>query len=161
MRIFITFIIAVISFTQISAQNINLEKLNNEQRNEYLIKLGKEVTKVFGPGYYREYGEPIISGVEKYDTEDTRTESIQNIGREYYTVTFPYDKSKEILDFDYASQVRVWKDTGEPLDVAFGNGYGKNFIFLSYKQQTMLKVEDTIPYQQATEPDTDIWQKED
>ena len=40
------------------------------------------------------------------------------------------------FDFGFAARVRIWKDTGEPLDVIFGNGWGRNFFFLSFKEQT-------------------------
>lgn len=40
------------------------------------------------------------------------------------------------FDFGFAARVRIWKDTGEPLDVIFGNGWGRNFLFLSFKEQT-------------------------
>lgn len=33
------------------------------------------------------------------------------------------------FDFGFAARVRIWKDTGEPLDVIFGNGMGRNFSF--------------------------------
>ena len=37
-----------------SAQTVNLGEMSEKERNEYLVKLSKEVIKNFGPGYYRE-----------------------------------------------------------------------------------------------------------
>lgn len=158
MRSLLAILFLMIPCVGIFAQNIDLGKLEEGKRNEYLIQIGKEVTKQFGPRYYREYKQPIISAVEKFDSDDERPEIAKNIGREYYTVTFLYDQSKESLDFGFASKVRIWKDTGEPLGVIFGNGYGKNFLFISYKQFQTLGIDSTdqIPYQQTILPDT-IW----
>ena len=35
----------------------------------------------------------------------------------FYTVTFTYDSTAVKFDFGFAARVRIWKDTGEPLDV--------------------------------------------
>lgn len=40
------------------------------------------------------------------------------------------------FDFGFAARVRIWKDTGEPLDVIFGNGMGRNFLFKTFVEQT-------------------------
>lgn len=52
----------------------------------------------------------LYEGIFRSDSE--KQEIIRNIGREYYLVTFPYDKSKETLDFDFSAEVKIWKDTG-------------------------------------------------
>ena len=158
MKILLALLFSISSCMGIFAQNIDLGKLEEEKRNEYLIQIGKDVTKQFGPGYYREYKQPVISMAEKFYSDDKRPEIVNNIGREYYTITFLYDKSKETLDFDFASEVKIWKDTGEPFEVIFGNGYGKNFLFISYKQLKTIGVEpmDQIPYQQIAIPNTNI-----
>ena len=39
-----------------------------------------------------------------------------------------------ILDLQQESE--YGKIQGEPLDVIFGNGWGRNFFFLSFKEQT-------------------------
>ncbi len=132
------------------AANDDLGKMSQEQRNEYLIKLSKKVIITFGPGYYRENSIPIISNCKKFQASDTSPEKVEYIGREYYTVTFPYDKTKECLEFDYAAKVYIWKDTGEPMNVFFGNGYGRNFFSLSFEEQTAKNVIiKTVPYQQV------------
>lgn len=160
MKILLVLTFISLSFGKTFSQCSNFENMNQEQRENYLIETSKEVIKTFGPDYYRDNQQPVISGPEKFCSGDKRTEISKNVGREYYIVTFPYDKSKETLDFDFSSEVKIWKDTGEPLDITFGNGQGKSFLFISYKQQKMLDAENKVPYQQAVKPDTDIWQKD-
>ena len=41
------------SLLDMSAQTINLGEMSEKERNEYLVKLSKEVIKNFGRGYYR------------------------------------------------------------------------------------------------------------
>lgn len=85
-----------------------------------------------------------------FETNDKRQEVAKNIGREFYEITYFYDKSKETLDFDFSAKVKVWKDTGEPLEVIFGNGYGRNFFFITYdalmKERSII---EQVPYEQA------------
>jgi hypothetical protein len=124
--------------------------MTKESREAYLIALGRQVTRDFGPGYYREFGAPVISEEEQFqDCYDMRPEIQKNNGREYYMVTFLYDPSKETLEWNFASQVEIWKDTGEPMGVIFGNGYGINFFFRSYQRQLRSIKRKIIPYSQA------------
>ncbi|MEG0191381.1 MAG: hypothetical protein RR681_09395 [Lachnospiraceae bacterium] len=158
MKHLLLLIVAVFSFTGAIAQKVDLKTMNEKQKNEYLIRLGEEACRKFGPGYYRNDVHPVITeGV--FNSDDKRTEIKKNIGREYYIVTFPYDRSKEKLDFNYSSMIKIWKDSGEPLEIIFGNGYGKNFLFLSYKEQIDSRaVIDVIPYQQSVESQENIWE---
>lgn len=137
----------------------DLGKLDKVQRDKYLVELSTQVIKKFGPGYYRNVTPIITEGT--FESTDKRSEIKKNIGRKYYEVTYSYDKSKEILDFDFSAKVRIWKDNGEPCDVVFGNGHGKNFFFLSYKEQTDARaIIDIVPYQQASSSNEDILGKE-
>lgn len=144
------------------AQTSDLGKMSMESRNNYLINIANNVSKTFGPDYVKYFGQPVISEViklDKNDFGDSKEEFRKNIGREYYVITFPYDNSKVKLDFDFAAKVRVWKDTGEPLDVVFGNGYGRNFLLLSYAHQTMARnTIEVVPFQQAKDPES-IWKE--
>ena len=147
MKVIYFFICAMFSMN-VMAQHMNLDTLNESNRNDYLISLSKEIVKTFGPDYYRDMAPVITDSV--FETIDERPEIKKNVGREYYEVTYPYDKSKEILDFDFSAKVKVWKDTGEPLEVIFGNGYGRNFFFIPYdeliKERSAI---EQIPYEQA------------
>ena len=124
MKYLVLFLMSMFPLLSISAQN--LEKMDSVQRNKYLIDLSSEVIKTMGPGYYRNTHPTISEGVFK--SNDGRAKIKKNIGRKYYEIKYPYDKSKETLEFDFSAKVRIWKDTGEPCDVIFGNGYGKNFL---------------------------------
>lgn len=64
----------------------------------------------------------------------------------------------------------VCMNTGEPLDVIYGNGMGRNFLFLSFKEQTGHSVKDAtkvspdsitkVPLQIEKEPEN-IWNARD
>ena len=137
--------VCAFSFLGMSAQTINLGEMSEKSRNEYLVKLSKEVIKNFGPGYYRDLPPTIDEGKNDY----LKGKDIE--GREYYSVTFPYDKTKESLDWYYSACVKIWKDTGEPFIVIFGNGYGINFLQCSYKEWVKKGILETdqIKYQQG------------
>ena len=70
------------------------------------------------------------------------------------------------FDFGFAARVRIWKDTGEPLDVIFGNGMGRNFLFKTFVEQTNHSPNDyekvasdsivKVPLQTVHEPEV-IW----
>lgn len=150
-------LISMFSFlSNISAQSLG--EMSSTQRNKYLIELSSEVIKTIGPGYYRKMVPTIHEGVFK--STDNRLEVKKNVGREYYEVVYPYDKTKETLEFNFSAKVRIWKDTGEPCDVMFGNGHGRNFFFLSYKEQTESRaIIEQVPYEQAKTSNEDIWAK--
>lgn len=133
----------------VMAQQVNLNTLDKSNRNDSLVSLSNTVVKTFGPGYYRDYIVPVVTeGV--FETNDTRQEVAKNIGREFYEITYFYDKSKETLDFDFSAKVKVWKDTGEPLEVIFGNGYGRNFFFIPYDALMQERsIIEQVPYEQA------------
>lgn len=157
MKYLVFILISMFSYFGVMAQDLG--KLNKVQRDKYLVDLSTQVIKKFGPDYYRNVTPIITEGV--FESDDKRSEIKNNIGRKYYEVTYSYDKSKEVLDFDFSAKVRIWKDNGEPCDVVFGNGYGKNFFFLSYKEQTDTRaIIEVVPYQQASNPNEDIWIKE-
>lgn len=104
-----------------------------------LIKTARKVAKAFGPEYVIYFNGVEVSNAQvfqKDDYGDSLPEIRKQIGREYYTVRFAYDSSSVRFSFNYAAKVRIWKDTGEPLDVIFGNGMGRNFFSLSFKMQT-------------------------
>ena len=144
-------IISIIFCIDTTAQTNDLSKMNQAQKKEYLVKTAAKVTKTFGPDYYRENMKSKSTITEGFfESADERSEVKKNVGRKFYIVTFPYDKSKETLDFDFSSSVKIWENTGEPLEVIFGNGQGKNFIFLSYKKQINSRsIIETVPYEQA------------
>ena len=129
------------------AQQANFEALNSSEKEKHLISLSNDIIKLLGPGYYREVTPTITE--EKFESSDKRSEISRNIGRTYYEVTYGYDNSKESLDFPFSAKVSIWKDTGEPFEVIFGNGYGRNFFFITYDEVLKRKViMEPVPYQQ-------------
>ena len=161
MKRIMLFIVCAFSLMGISAQ-INLGAMSEKDRNEYLINLSKEVAKNFGPGYNTDL-QPTIE-LMKYKVvkfEDGRRTYDEHLeGCEYYRVTFPYDETKERLDWSYSAFVEILKDTGEPIVVGFGNGWGKDFVVgLSYKEwlKIGIKEENQVKYQQVVKDTTDIW----
>lgn len=123
----------------------------------------------FGPAYVPYFNGAIISDIKIFTKDiygDGRPQIRKQIGRKFYTVTFTYDSTAVKFDFGFAARVRIWKDTGEPLDVIFGNGMGRNFLFLSFKEQTDHSAKkrikevpdfiDMVPLQIEKEPEN-IW----
>lgn len=123
----------------------------------------------YGPAYVAYFKSANVSDIQVFQKEDygdSFPEIKKQIGRKYYTVTFTYDSTSVKFAFDYAAKVSIWEDTGEPLDVIFGNGMGRNFLFLNFKEQTnhsaqkRMKVApgliEEVPLQTEKEPEN-IW----
>ena len=123
---------------QSDTPKMKLSKMKKKERNAYLVEKSKEVIMNFGPRFYREYGEPEISGREVYEIKGNdiyrRSTREKYVGMGYYTVTFRYDMEEEIFAWDYAAVVEIWDD-GEPKTVMFGEGYGTYFYEESYKDR--------------------------
>lgn len=149
------------------------QSLNSGQRaeisNKEIIETAKNVTMTYGPAYVPFFRDAKISEVQVFQREDygdSFPEIKKQIGRKYYTVTFTYDSTSVKFAFNYAAKVRIWEDTGEPMDVIFGNGMGRNFLFLNFKEQTnhsakkRMKVApnliEPVPLQTEKEPEN-IW----
>ena len=124
----------------------------------------------FGPAYVPFFKEANVSDVQVFKKKDyggdSRPQIRKQIGRKFYTVTFTYDSTAVKFDFGFAARVRIWKDTGEPLDVIFGNGWGRNFLFKTFVEQTNHSPNDyekvasdsivKVPLQTVHEPES-IW----
>jgi len=114
-------IFAVLLCVSCNAAAQNLNSMPAAERNALLISIAKDVVLIFGPDYYREYGEPIIERNIVQRGEEN-LEGI-NAGRVIYRVTFLYDRTQERFEMDYAAMVNIWGDTGRPASVLFGNGW--------------------------------------
>ena len=138
-----------------SSNNIYLSQMDSLKRNEYLVKLAREVVLNFGPGYYRENMNPEVSAIRMY-LDSTHVERFpedrKNIGRKYYVVTFPYDHAQEQLEWGYAAKVEIWEDDGEPKGVMFGHGLGYHFTTRPYREWVKegIKEDEIMPYQHYT-----------
>lgn len=136
----IIFLLSVIlGTTALYAQSLNSNKRSERSNKSTLIETAKNVAMTYGSAYVPYFKDALVSDVQVFQKEDygdSFPEIRRQIGRKYYTVTFAFDTATVRFAFDYAAKVRIWKDTGEPLDVIFGNGMGRNFLFLSFKEQT-------------------------
>ena len=135
MKTIITLAIAFICCSTF-AQQTNLSKMTEKARNEYLTKLAKEVTENIGPGWLQGEVSVTISPLKVFDGDgDTREHIKALLGRKYYEVTFIYDeKTKKEVGWSHASEVRIWEDSGEPIDVIYGHNYGRHFLDKPYKE---------------------------
>lgn len=121
----------------------NLEAFSKRERNAYLSAVSKEVTLEFGPGYYREYKKPEIS-YNKCDSIEADFWGVE-IGTVYYSIKYPYDPEKEKLNLDFTARVIVMNNTGQPVNILFGNGYGFK-LSDNWRERSDL---GSIPYQQV------------
>ena len=120
----------------------NLDSLSQIERNKILIKMAKEVVLRHGPGFYREYKEPVIKSLRVSDeTRDLKTSTKEkHKGRSYYTVEYPYDLKEEMfIATHFAARVYVWGDTGKVFIIEFGCGFGiYDYDTLSEKEKKKL-----------------------
>lgn len=155
----------VVLYAQLSKQSNYIDS----SKKDTLIKTAKDVAMTFGPEYVPFFKDVEVSEAQVFQKEDygdSFSEIKKQIGRQYYTITFTYDSTSVRFAFDYAAKVRIWKDTGTPLDVIFGNGMGRNFFFLSFKKQTKCSSKkrkkttkhliEQVPLQTEKEPEN-IW----
>lgn len=135
MKRIITLVIAFICCSAF-AQQTNLSQMTEEARNEYLTKLAKEVTENIGPGWLQGEVSVTISPLKVFDGDgDTREHIKALLGRKYYEVRIIYDeKTRKEVGWEYASEVRIWEDSGEPIDVIYGHNYGRHFLDKPYKE---------------------------
>ncbi len=118
------------------AQQTNLSQMTEKARNEYLTKLAKEVTENIGPGWLQGEVSITISPLKVFDGDgDTREHIKALLGRKYYEVRIIYDeKTRKEVGWSHASEVRIWEDSGEPIDVIFGHNYGRHFLDKPYRE---------------------------
>ena len=140
-----------ISCGAVTAQN--LSSMRASQRNALLISIAKETVLIFGPDYYREYGEPIIRRMQT-PPQGALNPGGENAGRYFYTVTFLYDRTHEMFYSSFAAQVAIWEDTGKPAAVTFGNGF---FFGLPEHRTWNVGEVEPMPFQRAMPfPDYDF-----
>jgi hypothetical protein len=95
----------------------NFNELPTKVRDSLLIKIADRALEKYGPDYNRRYLTPIVKYEGEYKGGDHKGES-------FYTVTYPYDKTKEQLEYDYSAQVYILNKTGIVTIISFGNGFG-------------------------------------
>ena len=83
----------------------NFEQLPTKVRDSLLIKIADKALEKYGPDYNRHYLTPVVKYEGVYKGGDHK-------GKSFYTVTYPYDKTKEKLEYDYSAQVYILNKTG-------------------------------------------------
>ena len=114
-----------------SARKKNLERMSEKKRNSKLTTIARDAILEVGPDYYREDSVPVINGPKTFSWKDWGEEPyIEQEGRRYYWVTYPYDNEKEEIKIakPFTAEVLIWADNGEIGAINFGNGMGYNFF---------------------------------
>ena len=139
----------VISSLSITAQNVRFSPKNASPQQKSLVKTAMDVSKAIGPAYEIETAASIeISGPVIFESEDERPEIQAHVGESYYTVSFIPENPEE-YNFPYLSKVNIWEN-GEPKDVFFGIGWGRNFFFRSLEEQINDKTFKPVPLEKVT-----------
>ena len=141
----IVVILLCVSYSTVSMTQ-NLRSMPVTERDALLISIAKEAVLTYGPDYYREYREPIIERGQIPPKGELNPDG-NNAGRYFFTVTFPYDRTQERLEWDFAAEVAIWEDTVQPAVVSFGNGLG--FGFPENRLRSTSDVIETMPFQSA------------
>lgn len=131
------------------AQQTNLSQMTEKARNEYLVNKAKEVALAFAPEWLRWEVTPQVSPKQKYYSNNQRADIQQNVGREYYTVTFYYnEETKARIKYDYGVRVRIWANDGIVADIGAGD-WGRAFLGTSYEQMKKegIKPEDQLHFE--------------
>lgn len=129
------------------SQDINLSRMDRDERNAYLERTAREVTANFGPDYIKDGMTVRISDKKTFRTN----KYIQDIpeykiidGKQYYSVTLVYNQELEKQPFTIASVTEILVDDGQPLSVMFGGGVGVEFIRHPYAEWVKEGIEE--PY---------------
>jgi hypothetical protein len=107
------------------ANGQRLDSLPEERRDRVILDVAKAAVMQYGPGYYRDHVPPTIQrGVVTKDTEAARSMDVtkSNIGRAFFMVIYPADKTKEICRGDIAARVGIWADTRKVYLIYFDRG---------------------------------------
>jgi hypothetical protein len=143
----IIFSVLALMSLAVAAKSQNLALMSQAQRDAILISKAKAVILRYGPDYYREYKPPVITRhIVPNDILITGIDK-KHAGRAYYTIIYLYDKTKEILDSDYAANVVIWEDTGKPFEILFGSHF---FISIPNEDFENDNVTIQVPYKQKT-----------
>ena len=111
----------------------NFEQLPTKLRDSLLIKIADRAVEKYGPEYNRGYLTPIV----KFEGECKEGD---HKGELYYTVTYLYDKTKELLDQDFSARVVILEKTGKAIGIVFGNSYGYSIEDIEKKGKTVEKM---------------------
>lgn len=97
----------------------NLDQLPEEERNEYLLQISRDMIMRIAPDWYRDCGRPKIERfIPEAETEIARH------GKIAYKITRYYDESAEYFEWGFSSMVIVNEETGRVATARFGHGRG-------------------------------------
>lgn len=127
-----TILILVLLLTTSGLYAQKFSMLPEKERNEKLIEIAKSIFK--HPRFknsYREYGSPRITVMyideKKINSDPAEIGYGKDLGSLVYVVTFPYDKSKEIMEwYDFAAEVLISDKQMKAYMITFGSGMGCN-----------------------------------
>ena len=120
----------------------NLNKLPIKVRDSLLIEIADKALEKYGPEYNRGYLTPVVKYEGEYTGGDYK-------GKSFYTVTYPYDKSKELFEKDFSAQVYILGENGKAIVISYGNGWG---FFIDKMEKTKQKVEK-MPFNTVKKPE--------
>jgi len=129
------FIIVIMHFN-LNANSLfsqNFEQLPTKVRDSLLIKIADRAVEKYGPEYNRGYLTPIVKFEGEFKEGDHK-------GELFYSVTYPYDKTKELFDQDFSARVIILDKTGKALGIAFGNLFAFNIEKLENEGKTVEKM---------------------
>jgi len=109
----------------------NLEYLSKRKRNRKLNEIASNAILEVGSDYYRKDSIPVIEGPFTFTWKNSGgPRYIEQEGRRYYLVSYPYDNEKEEIKIakPYLAQLVIWADNGEIAGIYFGNGLGFSFF---------------------------------
>ena len=133
----------------ITQQFLVMDRMTEQERNEYLENLAREVSENIAPEWLQGDVVSKVSSKQKYFSTSNLPFVQRNVGREFYNVTFCYDEAtKAELKYDYATRVRIWADNGEVASIMTGEDWGRVFYETSYEQmkQRGIKREEQMSF---------------
>lgn len=94
----------------------NFDKLPQMRRDSLLIAIADRAVEKYGPEYNRGYLTPVVNFEGEYKQGAFK-------GKTLYTVTYPYDRSKEIMNESFSAKVYILNETGKAVFIHFGNSF--------------------------------------
>lgn len=143
MKIIVIITLFLLGYNSVSLSQ-NLDSYPQAKRDSILVSIAKEVVLKYGPGYYREFKKPLIE--RKQISKNGHRGGI-DANRPYYKITSYYDPKKETLEWDYATVVYIWADSGKPNFISFGNGRGLRIPEIELREGEEIR---QVPYQPGT-----------
>ena len=105
--------------------------MSKRKRNRKLNEIASNAILEVGSDYYRKDSIPVIERPFTFTWKNSSgPRYIEQEGRRYYLVSYPYDNEKEDIKIakPYLAQLVIWADNGEIAGIYFGNGLGFNFF---------------------------------